>query len=287
MTNYPLFIGWRYAGSKRRDQLVSFISLIAMLGLALGVALLIVVLSVMNGFDYEMRHRILALAPHITVSTYINQSSQQQSADQQQYIEQLITQHDEVVGVAPLLQRHALLIRGATAEPVLIVGIDATREPAVSIIDQFLSPQALMALAAGDIIVGAALAKRLAITVGDRLTVMAPEASDTNQYDITPHFNRFTVGGLLDTGTELDQSLVLLSIDSARSLGGEQQAGWRLRVADIFAAPQIAFDIGQSLPHGYQARDWTYHHGNLYAAIQMSRRLVALMLLSIICGRGF
>ena len=279
---YSLFIGLRYAGAKRRSQLVSFISLIAMLGMTVGVALLLVVLSVMNGFDLEMRNRILGLVPHITIQSYGEEADWKG-------VESIIMKHNEVAAVAPFSQIGGMLLRGTDVESVMIYGIDSEREQSVSIIDDFIDSKQLSSLngQSSQIIMGEALSKRLGLDIGDNVTVMIPAENTKGQ--LTPKFKRFTLAAAFKTGTEIDQSIALIAIDTADELiGGNQSArGLRVLLNDTFTAPRVAWELEQNLPLGYVSRDWTRSHGNLYSAIQLSKQLVGLMLLTIIAVAAF
>lgn len=279
---YPLFIGIRYAGAKRRSQLVSFISLISMLGMTVGVALLILVLSVMNGFDREMRTRILGLVPHITVTAY----GPEQDWDA---IKTRVLHHAEVKAVAPFAQLNAMLLRGSKVEGTLIYGIDPQQERNVSIIADYIDSSALDSLQgeSSGIVLGAALAARLGVETGDNINVMVPQ--EDPQGRMRPRFDRLQVAAVFRTGTEVDQSIALISLEKALSLmaPADRAQGMRISVVDTFQAPRIAWEINQNIPYGYSTRDWTRTHGNLYSAIQLSKQLVGLMLLTIIAVAAF
>ncbi|WP_019530260.1 lipoprotein-releasing ABC transporter permease subunit [Dasania marina] len=277
-----LFIGLRYAGAKRRSQLVSFISLVSMLGMTVGVALLIVVLSVMNGFDKEMRERILGLVPHIIINHHGDNGDWPA-------VEKIITQHSEVKAVAPFIQLGGMLLHGTDVESVMIYGIDVEREAQVSIIDQFIKPEALAQLAQqpDTVVIGHALAQRLALQPGDNVNIMIPQQSASGKTQ--PIFKRLRLLADFNTGTELDQSVILLSLATAQPLvaGNPSAQGLRLLLNNTFAAPRVAWELEQSLPYGYSSRDWTRSHGNLYSAIQLSKQLVGLMLFIIIAVAAF
>jgi lipoprotein-releasing system permease protein len=287
---YPIFIGLLYTAAKRSSQLVSFISVISMAGMAVGVALLILVLSVMNGFDQEMRTRILGLVPHITIISYGDPSNQKQDWLQ---IERKILQHPEVKAVAPFVQLNAMLLRGNEVEGVMIYGIDPSREKDVSIIADYVEPQALLSLQDNSknnshgILLGEALAKRLGVNTGDSINLMVPQ--ENIQGRIMPKFSQLHVADVFRTGTELDQSVALISIQKALSLmpKDQRQLGMRVAVKNTFDARRIGWEISQNIPYGYTSRDWTRTHGNLYSAIQLSKRLVGLMLLTIIAVAAF
>ncbi len=279
---YAMFVGLRYTGAKRRSQLVSFISLVSMLGMTVGVALLIVVLSVMNGFDYEMRHRILGLVPHITIHSY---GAGQDLAE----VKEIIGKHPEVKAVAEFVQLNAMLIKGQEVEGVLVYGIDPQQERRVSIIDRYLHPGILEQLQDdhSGIVLGAVLAKKLGLTAGDAVNLMVPEENTSGR--LRPRFKRLMVLGLLNTGTEIDQGIALINLSAALALQGDQSQGKSLRVSikDTFAAPRVAWELGQNIPYGYSTRDWTRSHGNLYSAIQLSKQLVGMMLTTIIAVAAF
>lgn len=276
---YSVFIGVRYAAAKRRSQLVSFISMISMLGMTVGVALLIVVLSVMNGFDREMRQRILGLVPHITIKSYSDQQDWQQ-------VGSIAKNHPEVKAVAPFVQLNGMLLKGSDVEGVLIYGIEPKQESQVSIIQHYVEPPALNSLAnGGHILLGLPLAQRLGISQGQTINLMVPAQTDSGR--VKPRFKAFTVAAIFNTGTELDQSVALIGIDDASALAAQQGKGLRVLLSNTFDAPRIAWEIDQNLPYGYISRDWTRSHGNLYSAIQLSKRLVGLMLLTIIAVAAF
>ena len=283
---YTLFIGLRYAGSKRRSQLVSFISLVSMSGMAVGVALLILVLSVMNGFDREMRTRILGLVPHINVIAYGESANAEQDWQQ---IRQEILYHPDVKAIAPFARLNAMLLKGTRVEGALIYGIDPQQEKNVSIITDYVKAEALQHLESDSrqILLGSALASRLGVEIDGVLNVMVPQ--ENIQGRISPRFIQLTVADVFDTGTELDQSVALIAIDTALSLMPPEQRrqGMRITVKDTFQAPRVAWELAQNIPYGYTTRDWTRTHGNLYSAIQLSKQLVGLMLLTIIAVAAF
>ena len=283
---YALFIGLRYAGSKRRSQLVSFISLVSMVGMAVGVALLILVLSVMNGFDREMRTRILGLVPQINVIAYGDTDNAEQDW---QHIRKTLLYHPEVKAIAPFAQLNAMLLKGTKVEGALIYGIDPQQEKNVSIITDYVKAEALASLESDSrqILLGAALASRLGVAIDGVVNMMVPQENTSGA--ISPRFIQLTIADIFDTGTELDQSVALIAIETALSLMPPEQRrqGMRITVKDTFQAPRVAWELEQNIPYGYIARDWTRSHGNLYSAIQLSKQLVGLMLLTIIAVAAF
>jgi lipoprotein-releasing system permease protein len=288
---FPLFIGIRYAGAKRQSQLVSFISLMSVMGMALGVALLILVLSVMNGFDREMRTRILGLVPHITITPYayegdvstvdVNRSNKE--------IREYVESHSGVQAVAPFTQLNAMLLHGTDVEGVMVYGIDPVQESDVSIIGNYIDAHALEQLKndSKDIIMGSALAAQLGIEISDSVNLMV--TNELPNGGVKPVFARFTLTAIFTTGTKIDHSAALIAINSSLKLmpADKQIQNLRVTVNDTFQAPQISWDLNQNTPYGFRSTDWTRTYGNIYSAIQLSKQLVGLMLLTIIAVAAF
>ncbi len=287
----PLFIGIRYAGAKRQSQLVSFISLMSVLGMTLGVALLILVLSVMNGFDREMRNRILGLVPHITITPYQYQDGRAVDDLQQSNtnIREFVLQHPGVQAVAPFTQLNAMLLHGTDVEGVTVYGIDPIQENKVSIIGEYIDTKALDDLTDDSraIIMGSALAARLGIEVSDSVNLMV--TNEVPRGGVKPVFARFTLSAIFTTGTKIDHNTALIAIKTSLNLMpvDKQIESLRVTVDDTFQAPQISWDLNQSTPYGFRSSDWTRSYGNIYAAIQLSKQLVGLMLLTIIAVAAF
>nr|ACP17913.1 putative lipoprotein releasing system transmembrane protein LolE [Pseudomonas nitroreducens] len=282
-----VYIGTRYTRAKRRSHFVSFISLTSMIGLALGVVVMIVVLSVMNGFDHEMRTRVLGMVPHATVESY------QPIGDWRGIAGQIKQQHPNVLEVAPFIQMQGLLSAGGTVQKVLINAVDPNEESKVSIIDQFFKEGSLQSLKAGEfgILIGDKAAKNLGVKIGDKVTFIAPEVSVTPA-GMFPRMKRFTVVGTFHVGAgELDGYVAMVHIDDAarmRRLKDGQVEGLRLKLDDLFQAPRTAWDIARTLKgNDYFARDWTRSHGNLYQAIRMEKSMIGLLLLLIVAVAAF
>ncbi len=272
MRSLAVFIGLRYSSGRSGSQLVSFLSRLSMLGLILGVALLVTVLSVMNGFDREMRSRILALVPHITLQPWAVGTADWQT------LQSDVERHPAVLATAPFIQGSAMLIKGGLVEPGLFYGVDPVAEAKVSTIQDYVD---LNVLAAGSkaLILGQALADRLGLARGERITLGVPQAAGSQNV----RFVQMTVGALVATGTELDQQMVLMSIDQAQLLFSEPQpVSLRVSVADVFAAPQVAWELASVHGRDFMLKDWSQQFGNMYHAIQMSRKLVVVMLLAVV-----
>ena len=210
---FSFFIGLRYTRAKRRDHFISFISLVSVLGLALGVTVMIVVLSVMNGFHKELRDRILGMVPHAQLY-----SSEGPISDWQPLAERLQA-HPQVLGTAPFVQGEGMLANAGHVQGVLFYGVLPEREPQVSIVADHMVSGSLEALQPGEfgIVLGDLLAALLRVDIGDRVTLVVPEASVTPA-GIYPRLKRFRVVGLFSLRAELDASLALMHIEDAALL---------------------------------------------------------------------
>lgn len=280
------FIGTRYTRAKRRNHFVSFISLTSMIGLALGVIVMIVVLSVMNGFDHEMRTRVLGMVPHATIESGEPISDWQSLADK-------VKQNPKVLAVAPFTQMQGLLTNNGQVQKVLLNAIDPAQERQVSIIDHFMQQGQLDALAPGSfgIVIGDKAAAKLGVGLGDKLTFVAPEVTVTPA-GMFPRMKRFTVVGIFHVGAgEIDGYLGLTNLEDLGRLHRwkpDQVQGLRLKFDDLFQAPRSAWEIAQQLGENhFYARDWTRTHGNLYQAIRMEKAMIGLLLLLIVAVAAF
>ncbi|KHK66042.1 lipoprotein-releasing ABC transporter permease subunit [Pseudomonas frederiksbergensis] len=281
-----VFIGTRYTRAKRRNHFVSFISLTSIIGLALGVVVMIVVLSVMNGFDHEMRTRVLGMVPHATLETGEAISDWPSLAAK-------VKQNPQVLAVAPFTQMQGLLTNDGKVSKVLLNGIDPGLERQVSIIDNFMKQGKLDDLAPGSfgIVIGDKAAAKLGVAIGDKLTFVAPEVTVTPG-GMFPRMKRFTVVGIFHVGAgELDGYLGVTNLQDLARLHRwkpDQVQGLRLKFDDLFQAPRVAWNIAQQLGEDrYYARDWTRTHGNLYQAIRMEKAMIGLLLLLIVAVAAF
>ncbi len=280
-----IFIGLRYTRAKRRNHFISFISLTSMLGIALGVAVLITVISVMNGFEKELRERILGVVSHATV-----QAVGKPLHDWTLMVD-LLREYDEVIGVAPYIQAEGMLSQGAVVSGTLIRGILPSQEGEVSELGEKMLVGKLDNLRAGEfgIILGKALALSLRASVGDRVTLITPQASVT-AVGILPRLKRFTVVGIFEIGMyEYDSALALLHIEDASRLyrldGGV--TGVRMKLDNMFLAPRLSHQLLAELPFGYRASDWTRQHANFFRAIQMEKTVMFVILFLIVAVAAF
>ncbi|MCO1334788.1 lipoprotein-releasing ABC transporter permease subunit [Microbulbifer sp. OS29] len=283
------FIGLRYAGAQRRGDdssgLVSFISGLSMIGLVLGVALMIVVMSVMNGFDRELRERILGIMPHVTI---YNASP---DVDWPQLRQQLASD-PEVLSAAEVWQVNALARRGAEVTPLLVQGVNPETIAEVSSIGDFLKKEsfaALLNLSEPGVVLGTGIAEKLGVEAGDYLSLIVPNSNSVTGARRAARVAGFRVAEVFHSGTVLDQSLALVSWQQAKALaGGNSGAGVQLRVKEMLEANWVMRRLLTELPRGnFYGTDWSRTHGNLYQAIQMSRNLVGLLVLLIIAIAAF
>lgn len=285
---FPIFVGLRYTKAKRRSHFVSFISFTSMLGLILGVMVMILVLSVMNGFDREMRERVLSLIPQVMVKTY-------QPIDDWQALANIIKEKNpDVIGVAPVLEMQGMLSANKQIAFIQASGINPKAEKDVSIINQYITQGKLDDLVPGqfDIIVGSGIAKKLNLVIDDKVTFIMPEASVTPA-GIFPRMKRFTVKGIFHAGTgELDNHFAMMNIEDANRLirlPVNQTLALRLKLKNLFDSNSVAMDVLKSIPDGknFYATTWKANYGGLYQAIRLEKNMIGMLLLLIVAVAAF
>ncbi len=288
---YELFVGWRYTRAKRKNHFISFISLTSMIGIALGVAALIVVLSVMNGFQKELRTRILGVASHLEITGVNNQL-----ADWQRVAEFSNTQ-PHVLASAPYITAQGMLSYDQGVQGAIIRGIVPGAEDKVADLGSHMKAGSLSDLRAGEfgIILGADLALALGAQIGDKVVVMAPQGQFTPT-GVVPRLKQFTLVGLFQIGMyEYDAGLALIHIDDAAKLYrmGENVSGVRLKLNDLFDAPTISAKMSAQLNRepnsygNYYVTDWTQQHANFFRAVQMEKRVMFIILTLIVAVAAF
>lgn len=271
-------IALRYTFGFGRGHLSTFLSNLSMLGLIVAIGLLIVVMSVMNGFDKEMRERILALVPHVTVHAHRPMTDWREQMA-------VVAAHPDVAEVSAFSQFDALFMHGSDIETARGVGldIDADSRLLASLTaaerEDFLSrPDGL--------VLGRGVADRLGVRGGERLTLVVPAAGYS---DRPARFESLFLSGVLDTGTELDQGVAVVNLRLGSALAGlgDAVSGLRVTTSDLFAVSRIGWELMNNLPSGFYTTNWMMTHGNLYAAIQLSRDLIGILLFSIIAVAAF
>jgi lipoprotein-releasing system permease protein len=274
-----LFIGLRYTRAKRRNHFISFISLVSMLGIAVGVTALIAVISVMNGFEKELTQRILGMVAHATV-TGVDSSVQ----DWQHAVE-VAEKNPHVRGAAPFVERQAML-QGTRVTGGVIRGMLPDQEPKVSELDRKMLKGKLDDLTPGafGIVLGNELAMELGVGVGDKVNVYAPEVNVT-PIGAVPRFKRCTVVGVFSVGfQEYDEGLAVMHMDDAERLFQvDGPTGIRLKLDDMFRAWEIGRELAQQLGQFYRVQDWRSGHANFFSAVAMEKK-VMFIILSLIVG---
>lgn len=275
------FIGARYGISRKHSQLVSFISKLSTAGLVIGVALLIVVLSIMNGFDRELRERILGIMPQATIF------HRDGLEDYLPLITQ-VEQHPHVLAAAPFVQLQGLASYKKQVVPVNLFGIEPSLELKFSALKNYLPQETFEQLTtqANSIILGKGMADKLGISVGEALTLIIPNNTDSKT---APRVKMLSLIGVLDSGTGIDQYLALMSLESASAISNHpgRVNGIRLQLDDLFVAPTVVRELVEPMPAGFYGSNWTRTQGNLYEAIQMSKSLIELLLFLIIAIAAF
>jgi lipoprotein-releasing system permease protein len=285
---YELQLGWRYtrAGrATRRNGFISFISGVSMLGIALGVAALIIVLSVMNGFQKEVRDRMLGVVSHIEIFSRDGQALAEIDA-----IMAAARKHPQVVGVAPFIATQALIARGEDMKGALVRGIEPKLEPEVTDIATTAQKGALERLVPGEfgIVLGGELARALFVREGDQVTLIAPGGQVTPA-GVVPRLKQFTVVGTFDSGHyEYDSALAMIhEQDAARVFRLEGPTGIRLKLKDLHAARDVAEQLAVSLPGEFLIRDWTRQNKTWFAAVQVEKRMMFIILTLIVAVAAF
>jgi lipoprotein-releasing system permease protein len=279
-----VFIGMRYTRAKRRNHFISFISLTSMIGLALGVLAMIVVLSVMNGFQQEMSTRILGTVPHASIAGA-------QPLDDWRAVAEKARKHPDVLAAAPFAELEGMLSFRGAMQPIQLQGIDPEQESKVSIIPEHIQQGRLADLQAGDfgVVIGEITARRFQLRVGDKLALIVPEVSSVPG-GITPRMQRLNVVGIFKVGAELDSSLALIHVADAahiQRLQPGQVPAVRLKLQDLYQAPQVAAEVAGALGAGYKASDWTLTQGSLFSAMKMEKTMIGLLLLLIVAVAAF
>ena len=278
---YELFTGLRYTRAKRRNHFISFISLASMLGIAIGVTALITVLSVMNGFEKELRVRILGMASHATISALRG------GLEDWPTVAKMAARNPDIESLAPYIEGEGMLKAGSDLTGTLLRGVLPEEEAKVSEIAQKMKVGKLTDLVAGEyrIVLGKELATSLGVDVGDKVDLMIPQASVTPA-GVLPRFRRFTVAGVFQVGMyEFDRGLVLIHLADAQALYrmGSDVTGVRLKLHDLFKAPQTARALAGELPGIYYVNDWTRQHANFFRAVR-TEKMVMFIILSLIVG---
>ncbi|MDQ2068264.1 lipoprotein-releasing ABC transporter permease subunit [Natronospira bacteriovora] len=282
---YEIFVGLRYLRAKRRNHFISFISLTSVLGITVGVMALITVMSVMNGFEKELRERILGMVSHASITSYGGRIEEWENIRDRIIVDQ------RVLGAAPFIEKEGMLARDGQLSGGMVRGILPEHEPSVSDVGEKMIQGDMSQLVAGEyrVILGSELARALRVGLGDRVFLLVPEGNITVA-GFRPRMRRFEVVGLFEVGMyEYDRSHAFIHLDDARNLYrfGDEISGLRLKLDDMFRAPAVARDIAASLGRGHFVRDWTRQHANFFAALQIEKTVMFIILFLIVAVAAF
>ncbi|MHB0888524.1 lipoprotein-releasing ABC transporter permease subunit [Acidithiobacillus sp.] len=278
MRPYELWIGLRYTRAKRRNHFISFITGTAIMGMVIGVAALIAVMAVMNGFDHTLRSRILAVTSDVIVQGNGMPILDWPAAEQR------LAALPGVTGAAPYVQAQSMLSNGSLVSGAVVEGIDPVLENGVNRLDHDMKAGSLAALKTPwSIVLGSSLARDLGVGVGDKITLISPQGGVT-PLGVTPRLRQFTVVGLFSVGIyAYDSGLAYINLGDAQRLYGMGKGvtGLRLKIKDPFAAPQFASTLQKQIGPAFYVQDWTQTHENFFKALKMEK-LVMFVILSLI-----
>jgi lipoprotein-releasing system permease protein len=280
----PLFIGLRYVRTRRQGFFVSFISWVSMLGVCVGVAALITIISVMNGFEGELRNRLVALTAHATLAgpPALMQDWESVAARARTV--------PGTVGVAPYADVQAMIGRAGRLQPVLLHGLEPAAEAGVSDVERHMVQGSLADLVPGErrIILGGVVAWQLGAVVGDEITVMVP-GRELIRSGGRPRLQTFTVAGMFEVGLkEHDSGLALVALEDAEALAGSSvPGGLRLRFDEVMSAPARAAAVAAAVGDGATVRDWTQEHAAYFRAIRIEKTMMSLILLLVVAVAAF
>lgn len=280
-----LFIGLRYTRAKRRNHFISFISLSSMMGIALGVTALITVLSVMNGFEKEVRERILDMVSHLTVTDFDGRLKNWQE------VLSITKENKNVINAAPYIEAQGMLMNGSSVNGTLIRGVLPKQEPAVSNVANKMKKGRFTDLKAGKfgVVLGQDLARILGVHVGDKVTMVTPSANVTPA-GVAPRLKRFTVVGIFYLGMyEYDSTMAIIHMKDAQRLFRMKGkvTGIRAKLNDLFAAPLTRDELQDGSLSEYWVRDWSSYHANWFRAVKIEKRMIFLLLLLIVAVAAF
>jgi len=282
---FEVLIGLRYLRAKRRNGFISFISLISIVGIGLGVAALIIVLSVMNGFQKEIRGRILSVASHVEISAFDGKLAQWQN------IAQVAEHHPHVLAAAPFVNGQGLFSAYGNVRGGLVRGIEPVLEDKVVDVGRHMVSGKLEALQPGQfgIVLGVELARQLSVGMGDKVTLFTPEGTVTPA-GMIPRYKQFTVIGIFKVDMfEYDASLAMINLKDAQVLSrlGDSVSGVRLKLDDPMLAPQVKEDLRQTLGQQALVSDWTDTNANYFRAVQIEKRMMTIILTLIVAVAAF
>ncbi len=282
---FSAFIGLRYTRARQNTRFVSFITFSSFIGIAIGVWALITVLSVMNGFQLEIRDRLLGMTSHATISRAFGKMSNWQ------HLQKQIESHDQVIASAPYIMREGMLLHGKNVNGVAVRGIDPQQEKRVASVHNKIidGSYRLLERTKYGILLGKYLARSLDAYVGSKVTLVIPSLN-ISPVDVSPRMKRFTVVGIFEAGhSQYDSQMALIRLEDAQKLFKmkNQVDGIRLKLTDMYQAPIISRDIAEQLKGFYHVLDWTQYHANLFRAIKIEKNMMFIILSLIVAVAAF
>jgi lipoprotein-releasing system permease protein len=282
---YELLVGLRYTRAKRRNHFISFISMASMVGIAIGVMALIVVLSVMNGFQKELRARILGVASHVQISGFDGRLANWQE------VARAASANADVLAAAPYVSAQGLLANQQNVQGAVVRGVVPQLEDQVADIGRQMRRGSLADLRPGQfgMVLGSELAHAVGAHVGEKVVLIAPQGQVTPA-GILPRIKQFTVVGVFEVGMyEYDAGLALINLEDAQKLYrlGDEVSGVRLKLKDLFRAPEVARDLSHTLLGDLYITDWTRSHANFFRAVQIEKNVMFIILALIVAVAAF
>ena len=282
---FSLFVGLRYTRAKRRDHFISFISLISMIGIALGVMVLITVMSVMNGFERELRDRILGMAPHVLVSGVGS------NIEDWQALEEVVLQDPNVIGASPYIQSETMFQHLGSDQFGVVQGVLPEKIGEVTIVKEHMRNGSFDSLTDGsyNIILGASLARSLGANVGDKVTSLFLKETRMSIAGIQPRAKRFTVSGIFQTKSEADKGMAFAHLnDLAKILRvTDGVSALQLKTKDVMKVHEVSTSLTEQLDYNYFVTNWTRQHQTLFNAIEMEKKIMFILLTFIIAVAAF
>jgi len=282
---FSLFVGLRYTRAKRRDHFISFISLISMIGIALGVMVLITVMSVMNGFERELRDRILGMAPHVLVSGVGS------NIEDWQALEEVVLQDPNVIGASPYIQSETMFQHLGSDQFGVVQGVLPEKIGEVTIVKEHMRNGSFDSLTDGsyNIILGASLARSLGANVGDKVTSLFLKETRMSIAGIQPRAKRFTVSGIFQTKSEADKGMAFVHLnDLAKILRvTDGVSALQLKTKDVMRVHEVSTSLTEQLDYNYFVTNWTRQHQTLFNAIEMEKKIMFILLTFIIAVAAF
>lgn len=283
---FPLFVGLRYVRAKRRNRFVSFISFVSMIGIALGVTALIVVLSVMNGFDYEIRQQFFSVAPAMTISTNAN------VGEIWAELQSDLTKNPNIEASAPFISGKGMLINQGLVSGVETLGVYPNEEAKISAVPNKMVKGKFSSLESGQfhMVVGKKLADDLGLRLNDKVNLFTPQTT-ASPFGIIPRFRQFTVTGIFNThsGFGFDSGVAFIHFKDAEKLYTQDQAmgGLHIKLYDVYQAPRLTEELNQNLGANFYVSDWSDSFGSFFKALAMEKTMMFVILLLIVAVAAF